>query len=79
VVLIPDKEQWTLQFDNRKWEQVTLEDEPNRSDAPAPGTIQLRMDLFMPMFGGVRGPAPPLEQFIEKEETAVEPSGDMQP
>jgi hypothetical protein len=67
VVLIPDKEYWSAQFDSRNWQKIEPEDEP---EWPMLG---LNMVLFNPIFGNVHGPAPPLDELIDKEETVVEP------
>lgn len=71
MVFIPDKEWWSLEFDNTKWEEVALQEEPDRQNAP-PGAVQLHMDLFNPIFGNALGPEPPLDQLVSKQETIVE-------
>jgi hypothetical protein len=77
VLVIPDKEVWSLEFDNRNWQEITLEDE-NEPDEPPPETVRLDMVLFNPIFGKVDGPAPLLDEFIDKEMMAVEPQGRVQ-
>jgi hypothetical protein len=77
VVLIPDKELWSLQFDSRNWQEVVLEDELEALAAPT-GTaeipaVQLDMVLFNPIFGDGQGPAPALDELIDKIRTNVEP------
>jgi hypothetical protein len=69
VLLIPDKEFWSLEFDNRNWKEITPEIEP-RSDIPA-GTIQLHMDLFQPIFGDESDAAPPLDFLISQTKTST--------
>jgi len=71
VLLIPDKEAWSLQFDSRNWREITPADELEPHER-SPGTLRLNMVLFNPIFGNVHGPAPSLDEFIDKEETVVE-------
>jgi hypothetical protein len=70
VVVIPDKEFWSLQFDSRNWQEVVPEDEPEAPELP-PGTVELNMVLFNPLFENGQGPAPALDEFIDKTETVV--------
>jgi len=71
VLLIPDKEAWSLQFDSRNWREITPADELEPHER-SPGTLRLNMVLFNPIFRNVHGPAPSLDEFIDKEETVVE-------
>jgi hypothetical protein len=73
VVLIPDKEVWSLQFDSRNWQEVVPDDGPETHE-PAPGTVQLNMVLYNPIFWDGQGEAPALDDFIDKIETVVEPA-----
>ena len=72
TVIIPDKEYWSMEFDGRNWHEVTLEGEPEPSE-PEPETIQFGMVLFNPIFGGEHGPAPVLDDLIDKELTESQP------
>jgi hypothetical protein len=72
VVVIPDKELWSLQFDSRNWQEVVPEEDPERE--PALGTVELKMVLFNPIFGDGKVSAPALDEFIDKTETVVEPA-----
>ena len=69
VLLIPNKEFWSLEFDNRNWKEITPEIEP-RSEIP-PGTFQLHFDLFQPLFGDESGAAPPLAPLILQTKTST--------
>lgn len=76
MVLIPDKEFWTLEFDGGNWQEVVLEDElevlaPPKSDAELQ-TVKLDMVLFNPIFGNAHGSAPILDEFIDKTDTVVQ-------
>jgi hypothetical protein len=76
MVLIPDKEFWTLEFDGGNWQEVVLEDElealaPPKSDAELQ-TVKLDMVLFNPIFGNAHGSAPMLDEFIDKTDTVVQ-------
>jgi hypothetical protein len=71
VVVIPNKELWLLQFDSRNWREVVPEDDPEARELP-PGTVELNMVLFNPIFADGQGPAPALDEFIDKTETIVE-------
>jgi len=63
-VLIPDKEFWSLQFDSRNWQEITLENEDDvELREPPPGTLQFHMVLFNLIFDSVHMPAPPLDEF----------------
>lgn len=73
VVVIPDKEFWSLQFDSRNWQEVVPEDEPEAREP----TVQLNMVLFNPLFADGQAPAPALDEFIDKTETVVEPASDQ--
>jgi Restriction endonuclease len=82
IVIIPNKELWTLQFDGQKWQEVVLEDEASVS-TPSEVTsdirmVSLNMVLFNPLFGDAQWPAAALDELILKEETVIEPgsSGD---
>lgn len=76
-VLIPVKEFWTLQFDSRNWQEIILEIEDDvelRKPPPgSPGSLLIRMILYNLIFKSVHTPAPPLDEFIDIEETIVEP------
>jgi hypothetical protein len=76
TLLIPDKELWTLQFDSRNWQEVVFEDE---LEAVAPleanaefAAVKLNMVFFNPIFGEAHGPAPVLDEFIDKSNTVVQ-------
>jgi hypothetical protein len=71
VLLIPHKELWSLEFDNRNWKEITPEHEPDRSNTPL-GTVQLHMDLFQPACPDEKGIAPLLAPLILNEETLLE-------
>jgi hypothetical protein len=73
AVIIPDKEYWSMEFDVRNWRVIILEGEPEPSE-PEPGTIQLGMVLFNPIFGSEHGPTPLLDDLIHKEFTQSHPS-----
>ena len=73
VVVIPDKEFWSLQFDGRHWQEVVPEDDPEALE-PASGTIELKMVLYNPIFGNAEEAAPTLDGFIDKMETVIEPA-----
>ena len=72
AVIIPDKEQWSMEFDGRDWHEVTLEGEPEPSE-PEPGTIHFGMVLFNPIFASEHGPAPLFDDLIDKELTESQP------
>jgi hypothetical protein len=77
VVLIPDKEFWSVQFDGRNWQEVVLEDElqalaPPQATAELPMAVRLSGVLFNPIFGNAQWSAPALDEFIDKTETVVE-------
>jgi hypothetical protein len=72
VLLIPDKEFWSLEFDNRNWREITPDIEPDRSNAPA-GTIQMHMNLFEPLFAAETGAAPLLDELVQRENTETSP------
>jgi hypothetical protein len=78
IVLIPDKELWTLQLDGRNWQEVVMEDAtmdpiPAEINSHIP-TVGLNMVLFNPLFGDGQWLAPALDELIEKEKTVVEPA-----
>jgi Restriction endonuclease len=74
-VLIPHKEFWFLDFDNSNWQEVALEEgEDIEFFEPPLGEIVLKMVIFNLLFKGVHTEAPPLDQFVEIEETIVEPA-----
>jgi len=62
-----------MEFDSRNWHEITLEGEPEACE-PEPGAIQFGMVLFNPIFGSEHGPAPSLEDLIDKEVTKSDPS-----
>ena len=73
-VLIPDKEFWSLQFDGRNWREITPENEDDvELREPPPGRLVIRMVLFNLIFKSVHTPAPPLDGFVDTEETIVQP------
>ena len=68
---IPDKEFWSLAFDNKNWQEIVLEAEPEL--ATAPGTIDIQMVLFNPAFRESRGAEPPLDDLIAEEKIKIDP------
>jgi hypothetical protein len=71
VVLIPDKETWSLEFDTRNWREIRLVEEIEAGEPP-PGTMRFDMVLYNPLLRNVQGPAPSLDDFIDKTETIVD-------
>lgn len=69
-LLIPDQETWSLEFDGRKWREIEPEIEPNYLNVE-PGTIQLHMTLFEPLYGNAVGPAPLLDALVKEEKAIV--------
>jgi hypothetical protein len=67
VTIIPDKELLSMQFDPQKWQKITQDG----IEAYWP-MLGFNMVLFNPIFGTVDGAPPPLDEFIDKEDTAVE-------
>ena len=65
-----------MQFDNRNWQEVVLEDEVEALAPPAADagvqTVKLYMVLFNPIFGNAHGSAPVLDEFIDKTDTVVQ-------
>jgi hypothetical protein len=74
VLVIPDKEFWSLEFDSRNWQELRLENEDDvEFRDPPPGGVQIRMVIFNLIYKSVHTPAPPLDEFVDIEETIVEP------